>query len=276
MPTLPDPDETVRVASDGAQVEAPAGQAVTAVLDEGERVDAVLRDGEWTAPDHPDEGDEHPDTRPRLRGWLHLFAAFGSVLAGAVLIPLAWVEGGVRAGLPVSIYCVTILGLFGISAVYHRRRWSPRGWKWMKRLDHSMIFLFIAGTYTPFAALAVPYPKNWWIFGIVWAGALAGLALKMIWPTAPRWLGVPIYLALGYVAVFILGDIVTLTGVASLVLLAVGGLFYTVGAVAYAVKKPNPWPGVFGYHEVFHAMTIVAAACHYIAIYFTIYNSPFI
>jgi hemolysin III len=182
----------------------------------------------------------------------------------------------VRAGLPVSIYCLTILGLFGISAAYHRRRWSPRGWKLMKRLDHSMIFLFIAGTYTPFAALSVPYPTNWWIFGVVWAGALAGMSLKLVWPTAPRWLGVPIYLALGWVAVFVLGDILDLAGVAAMVLLAAGGLLYTIGAVTYAIKKPNPWPGVFGYHEVFHAMTIVAAACHYIAVYFAIFNSPFV
>jgi hemolysin III len=270
------PDETVRVASDGAEVEAPAGQAVAAVLEEGEQVGAVARDGEWADADYGDADFDHPDTRPRLRGWLHLFAAFGSVFAGGVLIPLAWVHGGLRAGLPVSIYCLTILGLFGISAAYHRRRWSPRGWKLMKRLDHSMIFLFIAGTYTPFAALSVPYPTNWWIFGVVWAGALAGMSLKLVWPTAPRWLGVPIYLALGWVAVFVLGDILDLAGVAAMVLLAAGGLLYTIGAVTYAIKKPNPWPGVFGYHEVFHAMTIVAAACHYIAVYFAIFNSPFV
>ncbi len=276
MSSAHDPAETVRVASDGTEVEAPQGQAATAVLEEGERVEAVLRDGEWAVADYADRDFDHPDTRPRLRGWLHLFAAFGSVIAGAVLLPLAWAHGGLRAGLPVSIYCLTILGLFGISAAYHRRRWSPRGWKLMKRLDHSMIFVFIAGTYTPFAALAVPAPTNWWILGLVWGGALGGVALKTAWPTAPRWVGVPIYLALGWVAVFVLTDILSLAGVAAMVLLAAGGVLYTVGAVAYAIKKPNPWPGVFGYHEVFHAMTIVAAACHYIAVYFAIYNSPFV
>ncbi len=263
------------MSSDGALLQAPPGEAQAAVQEEGEQV-AAVRTGEWTVADYADADFDHPDTRPRLRGWLHLFASFGAVVAGAVLIPLAWVEGGVRAGLPVSIYCLTILGLFGISAAYHRRRWSPRGWKLMKRLDHSMIFLFIAGTYTPFAALSVPYPTNWWIAGVVWGGALAGVALKMAWPTAPRWLGVPIYLALGWVAVFVLVDILDLAGVTAMVLLAAGGLLYSVGAVAYAIKKPNPWPGVFGYHEVFHAMTIVAAACHYIAVYFAIYNSPFV
>ena len=182
MSAVHDPAETVRVASDGSEVQAPPGQAATAVVAEGEQVDAVLRDGEWADAEYGDADFDHPDTRPRLRGWLHLFAAFGSIVAGAVLIPLAWTHGGVRAGLPVSIYCLTILGLFGISAAYHRRRWSPRGWKLMKRLDHSMIFVFIAGTYTPFAALAVPAPTNWVILAVVWGGALGGVALKMAWP----------------------------------------------------------------------------------------------
>jgi hemolysin III len=146
----------------------------------------------------------------------------------------------------------------------------------MKRLDHSMIFLFIAGTYTPFSLLAVDQPTGYWVLAGVWAGALAGVSLKLTWPTAPRWVGVPLYIGLGWVAVFILTDILHIAGVTSLVLLAVGGVLYTLGGVAYAVKKPNPWPGVFGYHEVFHAMTVVAAICHYIAVYFAMYNSPFV
>ena len=268
-PAADDPDR-VRVEADSAELEAPAGQAVTAVLEEGERVEHT-----WTAADFADDDWDHPDTRPRMRGWLHLFAFFGAVVAGAVLIPLAAVLGP-RAGFPVAVYCLTICGLFGISALYHRRRWSPRGWKIMKRLDHSMIFLFIAGTYTPFAMLAVPEPTGAWILAGVWAGALAGVALKLVWPTAPRWLGVPLYVGLGWVAVFVLSDILRIGGVTSVVLLAVGGLLYSVGGVTYAVKRPNPWPGVFGYHEVFHAMTIVAAICHNIAVYFAMYNSPFV
>ena len=145
----------------------------------------------------------------------------------------------------------------------------------MKRLDHSMIFLFIAGTYTPFSLLAVDQPRGYWVLAGVWAGALAGVVLKLSWPTAPRWVGVPLYIGLGWVAVFILTDILHIAGVTSLVLLAVGGLLYTVGGVAYGIRKPNPWPGTFGYHEVFHAMTIVAATCHHIAVYFAMYNSPF-
>src|SRR3954463_5034104 len=270
MSALPPENDTGRVEADGAELEAPRDQAVTAVLEEGDRPDHV-----WTATDFADSDWEHPDTRPRMRGWLHLFAFFGAIVAGAVLIPLASVLGA-RAGFSVALYSLTILGLFGVSALYHRRRWSPRGWKIMKRLDHSMIFLFIAGTYTPFALLAVDDPTGYWVLGIVWAGALAGVCLKLTWPTAPRWLGVPLYIGLGWVAVFILTDILHIAGVAAMVLLAVGGLLYTVGGVAYALKRPNPWPGVFGYHEVFHAMTIVAAICHYIAVYFAMYNSPFV
>ncbi|WP_249522927.1 PAQR family membrane homeostasis protein TrhA [Modestobacter marinus] len=271
MSVSSDHEDHVRVAADGAELQAPAGEAVAAVRDEGERVEAVERPGEW-APSERD-GHGHPDTRPRLRGWLHLFAFFGSIVAGAVLIPLAAVQGA-RAGWSVTVYCVTILGLFGVSALYHRRRWSLRGWQLMKRADHSMIFVFIAGTYTPFAVLAVPEPTGWWLLGTVWTGAALGVALKLVWPHAPRWVGVPIYLALGWAAVFVMVDMLQLVGVTVLVLLAVGGLLYSVGAVAYASKRPNPWPGTFGYHEVFHAMTIVAAICHYIAVYFALYNSP--
>jgi hemolysin III len=270
MTPAPDDREPVRVQADGADLEGPRAQAVSAVLEEGERVE-----GTWTAADFADSDWEHPDTRPRMRGWLHLFAFFASVVAGAVLVPLAAVLGA-RAGWSVAVYCLTICGLFGTSALYHRRRWSPRSWKIMKRLDHSMIFLFIAGTYTPFALLTVDQPFGAWLLAGVWAGALAGVALKLAWPTAPRWLGVPIYIGLGWVAVFILGDILRFGGVTVLVLLAVGGLLYTVGAIAYATKWPNPVPGVFGYHEVFHAMTIVAALCHQIAVYFAMYGSPFL
>jgi hemolysin III len=270
MSALPDDEEQVRVEADGAEIEASRSQVATAVREEGERVTRA-----WTATDFDDSDWEHPDTRPRMRGWLHLFAFFGAIVAAAALIPLAAVEGA-RAGFSVALYCLTICGLFGISALYHRRRWSPRGWKIMKRLDHSMIFLFIAGTYTPFALLAVHQPTGYWVLALVWAGALAGVVLKLSWPTAPRWVGVPLYLGLGWVAVFVLTDILQIAGVASMVLLAAGGVLYTAGGIAYGIKKPNPWPGVFGYHEVFHAMTIVAASCHYIAVYFAVYNSPFV
>jgi hemolysin III len=270
MSLAPDERKHVRVRADSAELEAPRDEAVAAVHAEGERVEQT-----WTATDFADRDWEHPDTRPRMRGWLHLFAFFGAVVAGAVLIPLASVLGA-RSGFSVAIYCVTICGLFGISALYHRRRWSPRGWKIMKRLDHSMIFLFIAGTYTPFALMAVDQPTGFWVLAGVWAAALGGVVLKLSWPTAPRWVGVPLYIGLGWVAVFVLTDILHFAGVAALVLLAVGGLLYTIGGIAYGIRKPNPWPGTFGYHEVFHAMTVVAALCHYIAVYFAMYRSPFV
>src|SRR5215211_9371827 len=164
-PTSPG-EHPVRVESDGAVIEAPRGQALETVLSEGEQVEQA-----WTAADFGDADWDHPDTRPRMRGWLHLFAFFGAIVAGAVLVPLASVLGA-RAGFSVALYCVTILGLFGVSALYHRRRWSPRGWMIMKRLDHSMIFLFIAGTYTPFSLMAVDQPTGYWVLAIVWAGAL--------------------------------------------------------------------------------------------------------
>src|SRR3712207_3459509 len=169
----------VRVEADGAELEAPRDQAVTAVLDEGERVERT-----WTAEDFGDKDWDHPDTRPRMRGYLHLFSFFGAIVAGAVLIPLAALLGA-RAGFSVAVYCATICGLFGVSALYHRRRWSPRGWKIMKRLDHSMIFLFIAGTYTPFSLLAVDPPNGYWIPAGRWAAALGGVVVKISPPRAP-------------------------------------------------------------------------------------------
>ena len=207
---------------------------------------------------------------PRLRGWLHLGTFFGSLATGAVLIPLAAVQGAGH-GFAVAVYCLTVSLLFGTSALYHRRSWSTRSWLIMKRLDHSMIFIFIAGSYTPFAVLALNPGSDVAILTTAWAGAVAGVLLKMLWPGAPRWLGVPIYIALGWVAVFVLPQVLANTGVTALVLLCVGGGLYTFGGIVYATRWPNPSPAVFGYHEVFHACTVVAAICHYIAVYFVIY-----
>lgn len=215
------------------------------------------------------------DTRPTWRGWLHAFAFVAAVFQAGVLIPLAAIESG-RAALGASLYCATMLAMFGTSALYHRRRWSTRGWKVMKRLDHSMIFLFIAGTYAPFGFIALDGATRWWVLGAVWGGCLAGIVLKLFWPTAPRWLGVPIYITVGWAAVFVLGPLLANGGVAALVLLIVGGVCYSIGAVCYAAKRPNPRPGHFGYHEVFHAFTLLAATSHYIAVMLTLYNSPLV
>ncbi len=143
---------------------------------------------------------------------------------------------------------------------------------WMKRADHSMIFVFIAGSYTPFATLALPPETGRTILAIVWSGAVAGVALKMLWPTAPRWVGVPLYLLLGWAIVPVAGDLVSEAGVAPMVLLLAGGLFYSGGAILYATKWPNPWPSTFGHHEFFHAATVIAALCHAVAVWLVVFG----
>ncbi len=209
--------------------------------------------------------------KPRLRGWLHTYAFFVALVCGIVLCTLAAARPGITPLVSAAIYSLSVCGLFGISALYHRRVWSPRGYALMRRLDHSMIFLFIAGTYTPFSALLLPPGKATVILAVVWGGASAGVAMKMAWPHAPRWASAPLYVALGWVAVAVLPDILHRAGVAALVLLVTGGVVYTVGAVFYALRRPNPWPNHFGHHEFFHACTLVAAICHHVALYFALY-----
>ena len=207
-----------------------------------------------------------------MRGWLHFWSFAVSIAACATMIAVSAALVGAAAALATTVYSVTVLGLFGISALYHRRTWhSPRSRIVMRRLDHSMIFLFIAGSYTPVAALALDRPSAEWVLVVVWAGALAGVALKTTWPHAPAWVGVPIYLALGWVAVFVLPDLLHNAGVAAFVLLLVGGALYTVGGVMYALRRPDPWPDTFGFHEFFHAATVLAAVCHHIAIWLALF-----
>ncbi|MCP2300533.1 hemolysin III [Actinokineospora globicatena] len=209
--------------------------------------------------------------KPRMRGVIHMWSFFLSFATGGTLVSMAATVSA-TAALATAIYGATVLGLFGVSALYHRRWWvTKRAHTMMKRLDHSMIFLFIAGTYTPFSLLAMDQPTGYIVLAVVWGGAVLGVGLKLLWPHAPRWLGTPIYIALGWVAVFVLPQLLAHAGVAALVLLLVGGLFYTVGAVFYATKWPNPWPGTFGHHEFFHAATVLAAICHYVAIWLAIY-----
>jgi hemolysin III len=209
--------------------------------------------------------------KPRLRGRLHQYAFFVALVCGIVLCSIAATRPGLAPFLSTLIYSVTVLGLFGISALYHRLTWSERGYQIMRRLDHSMIFIFIAGTYTPFCVLLLERDKATLMLSLIWIGALGGVALKSIWPHLPRWVGAPLYLALGWGAVAILPDILHNGGVADLVLLAAGGLIYSVGAVFYAMRRPNPWPTVFGHHEFFHACTLLAAICHHVAVYFALY-----
>ena len=141
----------------------------------------------------------------------------------------------------------------------------------MKRLDHSMIFVFIAGTYTPIAVLSLPRNAAIAVLVTVWTGAVFGVGLQTAWPSSPRWLSVPCYIALGWVAVFVMPDLLHNIGVAALVLIVVGGVWYTLGALVYGFKRPNPWPGIFGFHEVFHGCTLIAAICHYVAIWLAVF-----
>jgi hemolysin III len=210
--------------------------------------------------------------KPRARGWIHLVSAVVAVLAGASLIAVSWPLAGLKAGLATFIYTGSVVGMFTVSAIYHRVNWKTLEARiWMKRLDHSMIFVLIAGTYTPFALLAMPHDQGMVVLCIVWGGAVAGVLLKLCWPTAPRWVGVPLYLVLGWVAAFYIAAILHHAGVAAMVLLAVGGVLYSVGGILYALRWPDPWPTTFGYHEFFHACTAVAAICHYIAIWFAVF-----
>ncbi len=214
--------------------------------------------------------------KPRMRGWLHTYAFFVAFASGVVLVAVAATTGpnaGWKSALACAIYAITVCGLFATSALYHRRVWSPRGYQIMRRMDHSMIFVFIAGTYTPLAVLTLSHTKAIVILSVVWGGALLGVGTKMLSPNAPRWLSAPLYIALGWVAVAVLPDIGHNGGAAALVLLLVGGAFYTMGAVFYALRRPNPWPKTFGHHEIFHACTLIAAICHQLAIYFALFAS---
>ncbi len=222
--------------------------------------------------EHLVEGVAHFVAKPRARGWIHVYSAVVAFIAGVALVSVSWAVDSTSAGMATLAYTATIVGMFAVSATYHRRHWkSATAQKWMKRLDHSMIFIFIAGSYTPFAVCAMPPASGKLTLAIVWGGAIAGVALKMLWPSAPRWVGVPLYLLLGWVAVWFASTIVQGAGVAAMVLLAVGGVLYSVGGILYALKWPDPWPETFGHHEFFHACTAVAALCHYIAMWFAVF-----
>ncbi len=224
------------------------------------------------AAQHLVEGVARVLARPRFRGWIHVYSAGAAVFAGASLVSVSWAVASTEAGLATLAYAAATIVMFTVSATYHRVQWkSATARKWMKRLDHSMIFVFIAGSYTPFALLALPPDAGRLVLWIVWGGALAGILLKMCWPTAPRWVGVPLYLLLGWVAVWFTGAILHNAGVAATVLLFVGGALYSIGAILYALRWPDPWPSTFGYHEFFHACTAVAAICHYIAMWFVVF-----
>ena len=201
------------------------------------------------------------EVKPKWRGWIHAGTFPVTIAAGIVLIVLA---EGPWAKWASAVFMLTSMLLFGNSALYHRFNWKPRTKVVLKRIDHANIFLLIAGTYTPLALLALPPEKGFVLLAVVWAGALLGIGFRVFWITAPRWLYVPIYLLLGWAAVMYLGDLLA-ASVAMMILVIVGGLLYSFGAVVYAMKRPNPWPGVFGFHEIFHTCTVLAFMCHWTA-----------
>lgn len=229
--------------------------------------DAAVAVDDARGPDLPnlpliDASPEHPgDVKPTWRGWIHAATFPITIVAGIVLIVLA---EGTAAKWASAVFVLTSMLLFGNSALYHRFDWNPRTKVILKRIDHANIFLLIAGTYTPLAILALPPDKGWLLLGIVWGGALVGIAFRVFWIGAPRWLYVPLYLLLGWAAVMYLGDLLEVS-VAMMVLVIVGGLLYTVGAIVYGMKRPNPWPGHFGFHEIFHVCTVLAFICHWAA-----------
>ena len=203
--------------------------------------------------------------KPRFRGVSHQWAFVVSLVLGTALVVVA--PAG-RATFACAIYALTVSGLFGVSALYHRVTWRETARRWMRRLDHSMIFLLIAGSYTPFALLVLDGDLATAILIAVWAGALAGIVLELVWIDAPKWFAALVYVVLGWVAIAAFPELVSNLGVTASVMVAVGGLLYTLGAVVYALRRPDPLPEVFGYHEVFHALVIAAAALQYAVIAF--------
>ena len=207
--------------------------------------------------------------KPTWRGWIHAGTFPVAIVLGIVLIVLA---DGAAAKISSSVFVASSLLLFGISALYHRFNWNDHTKRLLKRLDHANIFLLIAGSYTPITVLALPPGKSALLLWLVWIGAGLGIGFRVFWIGAPRWLYVPLYLLLGYASLAFIVDFFTANAV-MMTLILLGGLFYTVGAVIYGFKRPNPVPGVFGFHEIFHALTLLAFLCHWTAI-FLVASSP--
>ena len=221
-----------------------------------------------STPDAADHGLLAP-VKPHLRGWLHAGMAPIAVVLGIVLVIFSPPQYRWAA----ALYSLTAILLFGTSAVYHRFTWSERTRILLKRLDHSNIFLIIAGSYTPFAVVLLPADQERTLLILVWTGALAGVLFRVFWVGAPRWLYTPIYIALGWVAIFYLPAFWSAGGPLVVILLALGGIFYSVGGVVYALKRPNPSPTWFGFHEVFHALTLLGFLTQYVAVSLVLYGA---
>jgi len=208
-----------------------------------------------------------PTARPLLRGVIHHYAFFVSLAAGALLMALA-PDG--QAFVAACVYAASLSALLGTSALYHRITWSPAARRWMSRLDHSMISVLIAGTYTPFGMTVVSGSVGAFLLAAAWGGAAAGIGLHVLWLDAPKWLSAATYVAMGWVGVAAAPAVVASAGWTPAALLLAGGIVYSVGAYVYAVRRPDPIPAVFGYHEVFHTLVVVAALTHYVAVAMTL------
>ena len=201
------------------------------------------------------------EVKPTWRGWLHAGTFPIALVAGIVLITVA---DGAAAKWASAVFMISSLLLFGNSAVYHRFDWGPKTKAVLRRVDHANILLLIAGTYTPLGVLALPPGQGTLLLTLVWGGAIVGILFRVFWLGAPRWLYVALYLLLGWAAMMYIGDLMR-ANFAMMLLVVIGGLLYTLGAVVYAMKRPNPWPGRFGFHEIFHAFTVLAFLCHWTA-----------
>ncbi|MDE0545773.1 hemolysin III family protein [Microbacterium sp. C7(2022)] len=212
-----------------------------------------------------------PEIKPSWRGWIHAGTFPVAIAAGIVLVVLAQ---GSAAKWACAVFMATSLLLFGNSALYHRFNWGPTTKAVLKRIDHANILLLIAGTYTPIAVLALEPTQGIILLSLVWSGAILGILFRVFWIHAPRWLYVALYLVLGWAAVMYMPDLFR-ANAAMMWLVIAGGLLYTVGAIVYAIKRPNPWPGHFGFHEIFHVCTVLAFLCHWTACLLIALNPPY-
>lgn len=216
------------------------------------------------------------DVKPKLRGWLHLSITPLTLAAGIVLVCLS-PTAATRVGS--ALFAASALLLFTVSAIYHTGTWSPRVWAVLRRLDHANIFVLIAGSYTPFSVILLEGTQQVVLLSVVWGGAVLGVLFRVFWTDAPRWLYTPIYIALGWAAVFFIPgffegatELGLGVGIAVFVLVLTGGLLYTMGGVVYGFKRPNPSPRYFGFHEVFHSFTVLAFASHYVGVSLATYS----
>ncbi|WP_223845694.1 PAQR family membrane homeostasis protein TrhA [Dermabacter vaginalis] len=205
--------------------------------------------------------------KPKLRGMIHLVAFPAALIAGMLLIATG---SSLAVRLATVVFIVTAGMLFGVSATYHRGTWSVHGTLVLRRFDHANIFLIIAGTYTPLAVALLNTHDATVLLTVCWVGALIGVAFRLLWTSAPRWLYVPAYVALGWVAIFYMPELYAGGGAAVIALIIAGGIAYTLGAVVYGTKKPDPSPAWFGFHEIFHSFTVVGFVCHLIAVWLSV------